>query len=549
MADQNRSDAKFDFCSEILSPSELFAARSRSHKIPVRGQKEFLPSDSRKQRERLQQSLDEHWSLVSEERVERLGNLVKAVWLPSESVVELQSPAGKFWQTMGFSARGKQCLHPEEALYLMECGNLQVFHRDLPLSIQEAYERFLSSRTVSLQQYQVFGHLKRLGYVVNRFDISSVASQYERQLNLPVSRERGGRHVKRKRSPSPPPRITEAQQGSTSEERKERDDGERSERRDQEEREDRREKERNDRMEERGEGEETERKKEEGTDSFSPDSPSRHTASRPSDLTMATLPGTPGLTEAGMGRSWWAGEDPDQAGTHLHPAPNLPLPQPQPSSSSAPPRWASISFPDLGSRRALPSSLPSPEPSLLPGALAVGPCPVAPWLQRLSLRQVHMSRGERERERERDRYRRDVNEDREVRCCRNWAEYRQLLAQRRGRSHRDRPAHLWEGKVTPLHDPRHPTSCGELLDKISVIKPYRLTDGPSREQGSEGWRLCFDVYQPDTVAEFRKSSPGRPYSRMCVCRSGRHTHTHTPRCRAFITASQGRHLTSGWWSS
>lgn len=28
---------------------------------------------------------------------------------------------GKFWQTMGFSANGKQLLQPEEALYLMEC--------------------------------------------------------------------------------------------------------------------------------------------------------------------------------------------------------------------------------------------------------------------------------------------------------------------------------------------------------------------------------------------------------------------------------------------
>lgn len=28
---------------------------------------------------------------------------------------------GKFWQTMGFSERGKQFLLPEEALYLMEC--------------------------------------------------------------------------------------------------------------------------------------------------------------------------------------------------------------------------------------------------------------------------------------------------------------------------------------------------------------------------------------------------------------------------------------------
>lgn len=35
-----------------------------------------------------------------------------------ENVVLAQ---GKFWQTMGFSADGKQRLLPEEALYLMEC--------------------------------------------------------------------------------------------------------------------------------------------------------------------------------------------------------------------------------------------------------------------------------------------------------------------------------------------------------------------------------------------------------------------------------------------
>lgn len=34
-------------------------------------------------------------------------------------------------------------------------GNLQVFHQDLPFSIQDGYERFLSPSTVSLQQYQV----------------------------------------------------------------------------------------------------------------------------------------------------------------------------------------------------------------------------------------------------------------------------------------------------------------------------------------------------------------------------------------------------------
>lgn len=59
-------------CLPLPSPCELFAARSRSHKLPVRGQKEFLPNHSEEQRRRLEQSLSEHWSLISEERVERL---------------------------------------------------------------------------------------------------------------------------------------------------------------------------------------------------------------------------------------------------------------------------------------------------------------------------------------------------------------------------------------------------------------------------------------------------------------------------------------------
>uniref|UniRef100_A0A3P9HLC3 TSEN54 tRNA splicing endonuclease subunit n=1 Tax=Oryzias latipes TaxID=8090 RepID=A0A3P9HLC3_ORYLA len=126
------------------------------------------------------------------------------VWLPCRRLVELQSPAGKFWQTAGFSADGKQYLLPEEALYLMECGSVQIFHEDLPISIQDGYEAFLSADTVTLQQFQVFGHLKRLGYVVHRFDPGSEPTPYARQLNLPLLRARAGRAPKRRRSSSPP---------------------------------------------------------------------------------------------------------------------------------------------------------------------------------------------------------------------------------------------------------------------------------------------------------------------------------------------------------
>ncbi|XP_052405712.1 tRNA-splicing endonuclease subunit Sen54 [Carassius gibelio] len=433
---------------ELLSPSELFEARSRSHKIPVRGQKDFLPSGSEQQTTRLQQSLDEHWTLLTEERVERLGNLVKAVWIPDERLVELQSPAGKFWQTMGFSERGKQYLLPEEALYLMECGNVQVFYRDLPLSIQEGYERFLSRETVTLHQYQVFGHLKRLGYVVNRFDSSSVPSTYERQLNLPASSwDKQRKQLKRKRSGSP---VSSDKQNTAPEE--------------------------------------------------------KMTTEDQSEELVKTDPRLeePMQSTDASDRTWWMEADV----------------QPSPAQApSAAPRWdfSSISFPDLGSRRSGCVSLASPDPSLLPGALEVGGCDLSLWLSRVNVKQEKLSRRDRERQRDRDRYHRDINSDREVRHCRNWAEYLQLLEDRRRRRQKDRPVHLWEQEVTPLTQPGQCTSHRELLDQISIIKSSSWSEGVSSLSSSDQWKISFDIYQPDTVAEFKKSHPGKPYTRMCVC--------------------------------
>ncbi|XP_077590924.1 tRNA-splicing endonuclease subunit Sen54 [Stigmatopora nigra] len=439
MADQNKKSPDPKFFSEILSPSELFSARTRSHKIPTVGQKDFSPDDSEEQRQRLEQSLSEHWSLVSEERVERLGNLVKATWIPDDQVVQLEAPAGKFWQTMGFSANGKQYLQLEEALYLMECGNVQVFYRDLPLSIQDGYEWFLSSKTISLQQYQVFGHLKRLGYVVHRFDASSEPSAYARQLNMPVSR--GQNTLKRKRSDSPV-----------------------------------------------------------ATCSKQESSMKRQPEEVQPDLESELMAESPACTSGG--RPWWAGNSPDTNDTK------------KPIHGRTPHWDRSIVFPNVANARRSSTSLPSPDPSLLPGALTVGSCNVALWISALNKRQVKMSDKEKEREQRNQKWEMDRNK--KERECRNWAEYHQLMTKRQA-NHGRRPQHLWEMEVTPLHDPSQPVSTGELLNKISIIKSTNLLEGASSLQASEEWKICFNVYQPDTVATFKKSKPGKPFARMCVC--------------------------------
>uniref|UniRef100_A0A8C5X6M9 tRNA splicing endonuclease subunit 54 n=1 Tax=Malurus cyaneus samueli TaxID=2593467 RepID=A0A8C5X6M9_9PASS len=174
----------------------LRAARGRGGQAPRSplGQKEFVPDGSARQAERLRRCCEEQWRLLSEERPERPGNLVKAEWKPEQGIVELKSPAGKFWHTMGFSQRGKQCLLPEEALYLLECGSVQLFHRDLPLSVQEAYETLLCQEAMTLSHYQVSSALVSPS--------STVPSAYERQLNLESHCKSSGKHHRKRRRSS-----------------------------------------------------------------------------------------------------------------------------------------------------------------------------------------------------------------------------------------------------------------------------------------------------------------------------------------------------------
>ncbi|XP_028842803.1 tRNA-splicing endonuclease subunit Sen54 isoform X1 [Denticeps clupeoides] len=475
MADKETSTApsKVDFCSELLSPSELFGARTRSNKIPVRGQKEFSRSDSEKQKERLQQSLEEHWALIAEERVERLGSLVKGLWIPGERVVELQSPAGKFWHTMGYADQGKQFLLPEEALYLMECGDLQVFFHDLPLSIQEGYKTLLSPESVTLQQYQVFGHLKRLGYAVSRFDPSALPTHYEMQINLPQKNDKHSRHLKRKldHSVTPTPRHSEEQSLSK-------------------------------RMIE-------EKPETEAIPGLA--------GLRPAPSVSPEFSGGQGMdldepAERSRGTSWWMKEAVEEC-------PGVS----DSENTSTVPRWdfSSISFPDLGSSMARRSQpLVSPDPELLPGALKVGECDISPWLRRLNLHKEKLMWKERERLRNQQRYKRDINADPEVRKCKKWNEYLELLEKRRrhrSSSRRSKPAHLWAQEVKPLTHPGDSSSHGDLLKKISVIPSSRLLDEASRLSGDLKWRISFNIYQPDMVSEYKKSNPGTPYTRICVC--------------------------------
>ncbi|XP_059509806.1 tRNA-splicing endonuclease subunit Sen54 isoform X2 [Stegostoma tigrinum] len=475
--------------SRSLSSEELFAARSRDHKIPQRthGQKDFIPDHSEEQMERLRVCREEQWQLLSEERVERLGSLIKAEWKPQESIVELKSNAGKFWHTMGHVEHGKQLLYPEEALYLLECGSIQIYYRELPLSIQESYEILLSARTIPLEQYQVYSHLKRLGYVIMRFDPSS----YERKLHLDSCHDDLEKHHRKRKQ-------SHSQQGARS--KKSHCD----------------------------QPTQTETEGQQQGEFSQQDELSQQDATCKAlewDIAKAALEPQPQakadkleeIDSKSLGITRQQAEL-EQKGWSQCVLGSSVASSPGGSLVIRKPRWdfSRIKFPNVG-RDCPQTKLTALDPTLLPPNIPGRASDETAWQQKINLKCEKLSRREQERMKRESRYKTDVNKDKRVRQCTNWKEYKELLRWKRARN-KKLPAHLWKDKVQPLVKPGQVSSAGELQQHICILQSTHILDQtPWMHEASEKIKIAFDVYQADTVAEFRKTQPGKPFSRMCVC--------------------------------
>ncbi|XP_040291635.1 tRNA-splicing endonuclease subunit Sen54 [Bufo bufo] len=448
----------------MLSPAELFAVRSREQSLPQRshGQKDFLPNGSQIQDEKLQVCRAEQWELLAEERVERLGSLGRGVWKPEEELVELTLPAGKFWQTMGHTEDGRQCLLPEEAVYLLECGTIQVFYRDLQLSVQEAYERLFSSGPISLLHYQVYSHLKRLGYIVTRFDPSSIQLPYERQINL---ESHAASNRKRKRS-------TRACPGAQNE------------------------------LETSGSNGKDESKTSKPKISHDPE-------------TAASFTPEPMTLEPVVSENANIDDEPKNNNNEKTVPEELKdLKAPMKSQR----RWdfSKICFPNCAYDHPC-LQLPDPEPAFLPDNVSGRQVDISPWLRKLNLRPEKFSRREQEQLDWERKYKISINTDPKIKKCSNWSEYKTLLQERERQSHRERPPHLWSSTVRPLLTPGHVKSTACVLEQITVITQSTLLEDGKRLQDAQNTpQIHFNLYQADGNSEFKKSKPGKPYAYLCV---------------------------------
>ncbi|VDL60691.1 unnamed protein product [Hymenolepis diminuta] len=83
-------------------------------------------------------------------------------------LVKITTIRGKFLRKYGFTlADGLQCLYPEEACYLSQCDDLQVYDGGLPLSLQQLFNTLFRD-DLEFASYLVYARFTRQGFVLRR---------------------------------------------------------------------------------------------------------------------------------------------------------------------------------------------------------------------------------------------------------------------------------------------------------------------------------------------------------------------------------------------
>ncbi|EJD55646.1 hypothetical protein AURDEDRAFT_78886 [Auricularia subglabra TFB-10046 SS5] len=156
--------------------------------IPKRGEKEYEPraaSGTSLQQHLLERSRNAMFDAISGVRGANHKSISHGIWIPSIARAHVTIARGSHFTTIGTSvsrdpppAPKRLELLPEEALYLIERGSMFCWKRTssdmgselagIPMSVQQAYAEMIGQADTTLDHYQVYAYLKRLGYNVLR---------------------------------------------------------------------------------------------------------------------------------------------------------------------------------------------------------------------------------------------------------------------------------------------------------------------------------------------------------------------------------------------
>ncbi|KAI0567588.1 tRNA-splicing endonuclease subunit Sen54 [Gracilaria domingensis] len=155
--------------------------------LPRRGKKDSLLSPApltTAQKLKLEERQASLQKAVQAPRVTRQKHLARAEWDRTRHEAVVTVARGNAMHSMGYFSQGNHYLYPEEALFLVDRGSMDLCINGLPCSVQRAWATIMSApNSLSLNEYLVFAHLRRAGYVVRRYD----AAEYGTQNGLDIS--------------------------------------------------------------------------------------------------------------------------------------------------------------------------------------------------------------------------------------------------------------------------------------------------------------------------------------------------------------------------
>lgn len=138
--------------------------------LPTKGGPKYFGHSGTSDNGKVSTLLVQHNKTLTAKKVRKLLNLGQAEWIPERGVARITKQA-KFMQHMGHH-EDFFALYPEEALCLLDIGDIELTLNGVPLSIQESFSFILNNKNTpnycSLSEYQVFAHFSRHGYIVQR---------------------------------------------------------------------------------------------------------------------------------------------------------------------------------------------------------------------------------------------------------------------------------------------------------------------------------------------------------------------------------------------
>lgn len=160
--------------------------------LPRRGKKDSMLSPTPltpSQKLRLEERQGSLKKAILAPRVTREKHLARAEWDRAKHQAVVTATRGSMMQSMGYFHQGKQYLYAEEAMFLVDRGNMDLCVNGLPASVQRAWAMAMSApNSVSLNEYLAFAHLRRAGYVVRRYDENGNGTQSGLRISFSVWR-------------------------------------------------------------------------------------------------------------------------------------------------------------------------------------------------------------------------------------------------------------------------------------------------------------------------------------------------------------------------